>query len=225
MQFGVYLTADQRKRLAAVMAREQTRIRRWKKPRRERLAKIKSPIQRGIRRAKYKDEFKALCDARKFITRRDILIEPFVVVGLDERGWHGPYEPLPPAARGPGRRYGSTNVVPRLPDEPYAGPATRRIGVVLSDKVGNRLESACYHEQIDLINQLEAFYEVYGDSPHLPDPRPGETPDALAKRYRDELRAEIVTTGDILRFAVDRVIADPGAARARAVAFKSYDLT
>jgi hypothetical protein len=210
MQFGVYLTADQRKKLAAVMAVERARIRRWKKPRRERLANIEKPSDRAVLRAKYKQQFQDLCDAGAFITRRDILIEPHVIAELDKRGWHGPYDPLPLAARGPGRRYGSTDVVPRRrPGEPYTGPATRRIGVVLSDQVGARLERACYREQIHLINQLEAFYDVYGDSPVLPDPRPGETPNTVAKRYRDELRSEIVTTGDILRMAVEHVIANP----------------
>jgi hypothetical protein len=219
MQFGVYVTAGQRKELAAVMAVEKARIKRWKQPRQSRIAKIEKPADRTIARGKLKRDFNAAVRAGKFITSRDVLIEDAVVAELDERGWFGvvdddgvihPYPEVPEEFRGPGRRYGSTDVEQRYRvGDPFpGGSTTRRIGLVLSDEVGQRLARACYHEHKHLVAQLEAFYGVFGDSPLLPDPRPGEQPDELAKRYRDELRAQITTTGDILRAAVDRVIAN-----------------
>jgi hypothetical protein len=220
VQFGVYLTAVQRKKLAALMAAERARIRRWKQPRQKRIAKIEAPADRTLARGKFKRDFNAAVEAGKFITKRDVLIEPAVVAQLDARGWFGevdddgviqPYPEVPEEHRGPGRRYGSTDIEQRYrKGDPFpGGSTTRRIGVVLSDEVGQRLERACYHEHKHLVAQLEAFYGVYGDSPVLPDPRPGEQPSDLAKRYRDELRAEITTTGDILRAAIDHVIANP----------------
>lgn len=210
MQFSFTVTLDQRKHLAAVMTAERARIREWWRPRRKRIAKLEKPSERTVLRDKYKTQFAAACADSRFITSRTILIEPAVIAELDARGWRGPYDPLPVTALGPGRRYGSTAVVERTPmREDYTGPGTCRIGVVLSDVVGTRLVRACYYEHLDLVSQLEAFYDVYGDSPNLPDPRPGETPGTLARRHRDQLRADIETTGDILRAAVDRVIANP----------------
>lgn len=211
MQFSVRITADQRQKLAALMAAEQARIKRWKRPRQMRIAKIEKPADRTIARGKLKKAFNAAVKAGKFIAKRDALIEPAVVAELDARGWVGPYDEVPEEHQGPGRRYGSTDIGQRYrKGDPFpGGSTTHRIGVVLSDEVGQRLVRACYHEHTHLVSQLEAFYGTFGDSPNLPDPRPGEQPGALARRYRDELRAEITTTGDILRAAIDRVIANP----------------
>jgi hypothetical protein len=204
--FAVYLTQDQRKQLAAVMDAERARIRLWWKPRKKRLAQIEKPSELAKARGRYKEKFAAAVEQGILVPSRDALLSPAVVAELDQRGWTGPYEPVPVAGRGPGRRWGSTTI-PGL---------TRRVVVELPTDIGERLNCACYWENLDLTSQLERFYDVFGDSPDLPDPRPGETPGAQAKRYRDQLRAEITTTGDILRAAVDRVLsaraetAEPG---------------
>ncbi len=179
------------------MRAEQLRISQWKAPRKAEIAKLKSPSARTKLRAQLKKELDDEISAGRLIITHDALIAPAVEAELDALGWGGPYEPLPLLARGGGRRWGSTAV---------HGDRRHQIAVRLDDKLHDRLQRACYHEQIDLVNQLEAFYETYGDSPDLPDGRPGEEPDALAARYRDELRAEILTAGDVMRAALDRVI-------------------
>jgi hypothetical protein len=211
MQFGVYIEPDQRKKLAALMDAERARIRRWWKPRKQRLAEIEKPSERAAARGRYKEKFAAAVESGRLVTSRDTFITPAVIGELDQRGWHGPYDPVPVAARGPGRRWGSTDIQGRSrPGSGEGRSSTRRIGVVLPDDVGTRLERACYWENLDRVGQLERFYDTFGDSPELPDPRPGETPDELAKRYRDALRSDITTTGDILRAAIARVLAERG---------------
>jgi hypothetical protein len=193
----VTLRPGQRAALLAIMQAEAIRRRQWWAPRKEQLDQVEKPTERSILRARFKREYAAAVESGRLISTRDTLIVPAVVAELDERGWRGPYDPLPVSARGPGRRWGSTNV---------GGDRRHLISVRLPADLHGRLERACYWETLDLVNQLEAFYDNYGDSPNLPEARPGEEPDALAIRYRDQLRADIVTTGDILRAAIDRVI-------------------
>lgn len=176
---------------------EAGRRHRWWAPRKEQLDQVEKPSERSILRARFKREYAAAVEAGRLISTRDTLIVPAVVAELDERGWRGPYDPLPVSARGPGRRWGSTSV---------GGDRRHLISIRLPADLHARLERACYWENLDLVNQLERFYDNFGDSPNLPEARPGEEPNALAIRYRDQLRADIVTTGDVLRAAIDRVI-------------------
>jgi len=98
------------------------------------------------------------------------------------------------AARGPGRRWGSTDIQGR--SRPGSGEGrsyTRRIEVVLPDDVDTRLERACHWENLDLVSQLERFYDTFGDSAELPEPRPGRRRRKLAKQDRDTPRNDITT--------------------------------
>ncbi|MFI5593453.1 hypothetical protein ACIA5G_50975 [Amycolatopsis sp. NPDC051758] len=196
MQFAVYLTQDRRKQLTAVMDAERARIRLWWIPRKKRLARIEKPSELAKARGQYKDKFARAVAQGALVPSRGALLASAVVAELDQRGRTGPYQSVPAGGRGPGRRWGSTNIP----------GSTRRVVLELPAEIGERLERACYWENLDLASQLEQFYDVFGDSPDLPDPRPGESPGVQAMRYRDQLRADITTTGDILREAVDRVL-------------------
>jgi hypothetical protein len=196
MQFSVFVLQAQRDALDVLMKAEKAKVDQWWKHRRRRIAEAEKPSDRSRLRGHYREQFAAAQRDGRLITCRDTLIVPAVAAELDDRGWHGPYDPMPDSARGAGRPWGSTGL----------GEGARyRVLVRLPAELGQHLQCACYWEMLDRVNQLEAFYDIYGDSPALPDPRPGEQPDAQAARYRDQLRAEIVTTGDILRAAIDRV--------------------
>lgn len=148
--------------------------------------------------ARHKAEEERAVQQGEWITKRETLIVPAVEAELDARGWIGRYrKPLPAWARGGGRRFGSTTI---------GGDKRLEISVRLPLAVQKRLERACHFEQEHLVEQLRAFYYRFGDSPAVPEPRTGAQPGDLERRYRDALRAEITTTGDILRAAVDRVI-------------------
>ncbi|WP_284741744.1 hypothetical protein [Amycolatopsis sp. RTGN1] len=188
---------DQGEALRELMRAEQIRVSQWKAPHKREASKIENPTERAMLRAQQKKDFEEEVKAGRLITTRDTLIGPAVKAELDARGWTGPYDPVPPLGRGGGRRWGSTNI---------HGDKRHQISVRLDDDLHERLEAACFHETADLVNQLEAFYGNFGDSSHLLDARPGEEPTALAARYRDQLRSEIITTGDIMRAAIDRVI-------------------
>lgn len=115
------------------------------------------------------------------------IIAYYLAAELDRRGWlQRQWRPIPHgAARLPGRRWGST-------------PAhlVGRLRVHLPDELGEHLRRATWWTSLPATKKLQALADRHG---------PGRVPPEVA-REREQLRAKIVTTGDLLRLAQDHAV-------------------
>lgn len=126
---------------------------------------------------------------------------------MAERGWAGRrWKPVPP--RLPGRPWGTH-------DQGFDA----RVTFYLDDELGETLSRACYWTSAPTVARLQEWYDEFGDhwrgrlhnqrarfQPRRPTPS-----DADLDR-REQLIEKIVTTGTVLREAIDRAIGDQNAA-------------
>jgi hypothetical protein len=117
---------------------------------------------------------------------------------LAERGWDRKWPKVPPTRRGRPR---GTH------DEVF----THRVTLDLPDDVGQLLVAACYWVSAPILAGLEQWYQQWGDHWRgvRHDPRPryvGVGPSAADLLARDDLRAQVQTTGRVLREAIDLAI-------------------
>lgn len=162
-------------------------------------------------------------DAGELAGSRDWLLVPGVRAELAARGWDREWPPIPPGALAAGRRWGTD---PNRYSAHHDEGETRfvgRLGVRLPQELGERLTRACYWHNEEIEQELQAWADRWGDGPDVimrqsvrehggvtvlaamaAALRPTPSADALLQRA--ELRAKVVTTGDILRAALERAL-------------------
>lgn len=155
---------------------------------------------------------------------RDWLLVPGVIAELTARGWDKEWPPIPPGALGAGRRWGTD---PGRYSAHHDEGETRflgRLGVRLPHELGEGLQRACYWHNAEIEKQLQEWADRWGDGPAVIMQESvrehggvtvlaemaaafKQTPPAEELDQRRELRAKVVTTGDILRAALDQALA------------------
>ncbi|MGK4586008.1 hypothetical protein [Kitasatospora sp. HPMI-4] len=155
---------------------------------------------------------------------RDWLLVPGVRAELTARGWDRDWPPIPPGALAAGRRWGTD---PGRYEGKHDEGETRflgRLGVRLPHEVGERLQRACYWHNAEIERQLQEWADTWGDGPDVIMRQSirehggvtvlagmlaalATAPPAEALVQRGELRAKVVTTGDVLRAALDHALA------------------
>ncbi|MFJ8628885.1 hypothetical protein ACIRD3_39390 [Kitasatospora sp. NPDC093550] len=157
---------------------------------------------------------------------RDWLLVPGVRAELAARGWDRDWPPIPPGALAAGRRWGTD---PARYSGAHDEGETRfvgRLGVRLPHELGERLQRACHWHHEEIERQLQEWADRWGDGPEVIVRQSlrenggvtvlagmaaalsainAPTADDLA--HRAKLRAQVVTTGDILRAALDHALA------------------
>ncbi|MET8704296.1 hypothetical protein ABZW10_36405 [Kitasatospora sp. NPDC004723] len=158
---------------------------------------------------------------------RDWLLVPGVRAELAARGWNRDWPPIPPGALAAGRRWGTD---PGRYKNAHDDGETRflgRLGVRLPAPLGEQLQRGCYWHNAEIEKQLQDWADKWGDGPEVilrqsaRENGGGVTvlagmAAALASLHspslddlaeRGKLRAQVVTTGDIVRAAVDHALA------------------
>ncbi|MEU6965053.1 hypothetical protein, partial [Streptomyces chrestomyceticus] len=152
---------------------------------------------------------------------RDDLVTRAVREELRERGLDRQW-PEPPAGEidAPGRRWGTA------PSQPMGeGGYTRRVAVNLPYQMGATVRRAAYWTSKEAVEALQEWADRWGDGVDVAlreADRDGIPPElALAAaagnlsapqaalKIRDQLRAQVLTTGDLIRAAIDRVTVRP----------------
>ncbi|MFG2919571.1 hypothetical protein ACGF0D_42730 [Kitasatospora sp. NPDC048298] len=172
-------------------------------------------------------------EAGRLAGSRDWLLVPGVRAELAARGWDRDWPPIPRGALAAGRRWGTD---PGRYEAQHDVGETRflgRLGLRLPQEIGERLQRACYWHNAEIEKQLQDWADEWGDGPEvimresvrefggvteLAGMAAGlaamHTPTADELTRRAELRAQVVTTGDILRAALDHTL-DAAPERAR----------
>ncbi|MFI6541456.1 hypothetical protein ACIBHY_54015 [Nonomuraea sp. NPDC050547] len=141
-------------------------------------ARISAQARAHLRALRQRGE---LCDSV------DVLMTHAVKAELGERGWDHPWPPPPPTAPHSGRWPGSV-------DRAWPEAIPMRIPPELAE----RLQAGCVHVSMPAIVEIRALRDA---NPGPITPRDG----AIYERYQ-ELAAEVITPGDVLRAAVDRAL-------------------
>ncbi|MFH8410440.1 hypothetical protein ACH4FX_37540 [Streptomyces sp. NPDC018019] len=217
MKFHVAVTAESLERLNEYVKGEQDRERAWTAECQRKLLapgmsrRVAAAVRRDIRA-----QVAAMRRTGEFGGSRDDVVARTVREELRERGldreWPEPPEGEVDAA---GRRLGTP------PSQPLgAGGYPRRVSVKLPYDLGETVRRAAYWSSQDAEKALQEWAERWGDGrtvavrEAIRDGVPPElAPAAAAKSLsapqsalaiRDRLRAQVLTTGDLLRAAIDR---------------------
>ncbi|MFJ7497836.1 hypothetical protein ACIQZB_43485 [Streptomyces sp. NPDC097727] len=154
---------------------------------------------------------------------RDLVVAQAIGAELKARGWDMPYEPVPHDARGiPGRPVGTS---PRHYEKDEDGePAlTGRMPVRLPADLAEQMLRALHWEMAPIVAALWEWKDRWGDGPTvilkeaernglggsflahwIAGTAPRANADAILERA--QLQAQTVTTGDVIRAAVQRAI-------------------
>ncbi|MFD0253711.1 hypothetical protein ACFVGX_22655 [Streptomyces sp. NPDC127113] len=217
MKFHVALTEDALKALNALRKAEQDREEKWVAARRKELippgtsrrtaAAARSDIRAQVARMRRTGEFGGTRD--DIVTRA--VREELRARGMD-RKW-----PKPPegAIEAPGRPWGTPPSAP-MGDGGY----TDRMSVNLPYSLGDTVRRAAYWTSKEAVEALQDWADRWGDGVDVTlreaerDGVPAELaltsaagrPSApqSALEIRDRLRAQVVTTGDLIRAAIER---------------------
>ncbi|MFJ5939370.1 hypothetical protein [Streptomyces sp. NPDC093071] len=171
-------------------------------------------------RERVRTERARLRESGKLAGTVDLVVTRAVRAELRSRGMDRDWDPLPVhAASAPGRPVGAGNNREGTDGEGRT-LLTARVTVKLPDDLAERLVRGCYWTSAPAVKALWEWAERWGDGPigKLKDAARSGAPAGLAMmaaafaerapadalRERDRLRAEIVTTGDVLRAAVRR---------------------
>lgn len=162
-------------------------------------------------------------EAGRLLGSRDLVLARALRAELTARGWLKEWPAPEPGGIGPGRRWGA-DPGRYGHDLEEDGGFKARLAVRLPEDLGETLRRACYWHCHAIEKQLQEWADRWGDGPEVILRRAerengGGIPlmafvgAALGKRAplealkeRDKLRAQIITTGDVLRAAVDRAI-------------------
>lgn len=133
---------------------------------------------------------------------------------LAEMGWDAKqWPPLPAGQHRPGRRWGSKN----RPREQRGV----RIAIELPDELGDQLRRACYWHSLPATEKLQEWADRFGPGPAELEATghyglavlltalqgiSGRGPRGDDLSEREALRAQIITTADVLRAAIDEAI-------------------
>lgn len=155
---------------------------------------------------------------------RDWVLVPGVEAELAARGWDREWPPIPPGALAAGRRWGTDPVRYSAHHDEGETRFLGRLGVRLPHELGERLQRACYWHNAEIEQQLQEWADRWGDGPDVIMRQSirehggvtvlaalgaalAPTPPAEELVERGELRSKVVTTGDILRAALDHALA------------------
>lgn len=173
-------------------------------------------------RSRIRVHFQQLRAKGKLAGTRDLVLTRDVRAELQRRKMHGEYEPVPVEdTRAPGRRVGTgPRHYNRSGDEETKLKA--RMPVRLPASLGEQLVRACYWTSAPAVKALWEWQERWGDGPevimreaqrrgagtvlHLWCAAMSPRPDADSILEKAQLQAQIVTTGDVFRAAVQRAI-------------------
>jgi hypothetical protein len=194
-------------RLAAVVKAARQVEKDWLAERRGQVAaRVRAEKLRVAERDVLLDEvaetFAALRAAGQFRGTRTLVVLPQVHAVIEERGWTGrSWRPVPPRARS-GRPWGTH-------DQHFAA----RVALTLPDDLADTIARACYWTSLPAVAALQRWYDEHGDHwrgrLHDPDARwVGEGPSHADQRDRERLVAEVVTTGTVLREAIEKSLPD-----------------
>ena len=222
--FVVAIAPDALEGLNGVVALEALAEADWLKKERERegLVLLRGKAASEARR-RIRAEQTRLRASGALLGTRDLVVTQGVRAELAARGWDQTYEPIPDDARSiPGRPVGAG---PRHYQQDEDGESTlsARMAVRLPADLGEQMLRALHWEMAPIITALWQWKARWGDGPtvilkeaqrsglgnsFLAHFTPARAPraDADAILERAQLQAQIVTTGDIIRAAVQRTI-------------------
>ncbi|MFD7645933.1 hypothetical protein ACFV4P_35470 [Kitasatospora sp. NPDC059795] len=206
--------------LVAAVAADQERA--WLAEQREGHAGLRGGKLAQARRAT-REALAAEREAGHLAGSRDWLLVPGVKAELAARGWDREWPPIPRGGVGAGRRWGTD---PGRYDGQHDEGETKflgRLGLRLPVEVGGQLQRACYWHNAEIEQQLQEWADKWGDGPEVilrESVREfggvteisgmlaalTSTPDADELTRRAELRRQVVTTGDLIRAALDRAL-------------------
>ena len=193
-------TAD---RLKAVVTAARQVERDWLAERRRLVAeRVRAEKLRVAERDVLLDEiaetFAGLRASGTFAGTRTLVVLPQVYAVIEERGWADrSWRPVPPRARS-GRPWGTH-------DQHFQA----RVALTLPDELAETIARACYWTSLPAVTALQRWYDEHGDHwrGRLHDPQArwvGEGPSHADLRDREQLVAEVVTTGTVLREAIKK---------------------
>jgi hypothetical protein len=156
---------------------------------------------------------------------RDWLMVPGVRAELAARNWDRDWPPIPAGALAAGRRWGTD---PGRYENSHDEGETRFLGrlrIRLPREVGERLQRACHWHNAKIEAELQGWADQWGDGPEVVLRESvrqfggvtelaamaaafTSTPPMEELGRRAELRAQVVTTGDLVRAALDRALAE-----------------
>lgn len=163
-------------------------------------------------------------EAGELAGSRDWVLVPGVRAELAARDWDREWPPIPPGALGAGRRWGTDPVRYSAHHDEGETRFLGRLGVRLPHELGERLQRACYWHNAEIEQKLQQWADRWGDGPEVIMRQSvrehggvtvlaglaaafAPTPPAEDLVERGELRSKVVTTGDILRAALDHALA------------------
>ncbi|MFP8886824.1 hypothetical protein [Streptomyces mangrovi] len=219
MKFHVAVTEESLERLIEYAEAEQRRERAWVSERRRELlvpglsrraaAAVRREIRVEVARKRRTGEFSG---------NRDDIIARAVREELRSRGLDRSW-PEPPEGEidAPGRRWGTP------PSQPMgAGGYTGRLSLNLPHDLGETVRRAAYWTSKAAVDALQEWADRWGDGIDvtLREAERNDVPEQLALlaaagrpsapqsalQVRDRLRAQVLTTGDLIRAAVDRIV-------------------
>ncbi|TJZ41221.1 hypothetical protein FCH28_37695 [Streptomyces piniterrae] len=173
-------------------------------------------------RGRVRAEFALLRKKGTLAGTRDLVVAREVRAELKRRKMAGPYEPVPAGdVSAPGRRVGAgPRHYHRFGDEKTT--LTARMPVRLPAMLGEQLVRSCYWMSEPAVKALWEWQTRWGDGPEVimrEAQRRGAVtvldvfcaafasrPDADSILERAKLQAQVITTGDIFRAAVERAI-------------------
>lgn len=221
MKFHVALSEDAMARLLSRARQEQLRERTWIIEQRvERLPPGLSRREAADIRRSIRAEVIAKRRSGEFGGSRDDLMARAVREELTARGLDREW-PEPPEGEvdAPGRRWGTP------PSQPLgAGGYGARLSVNLPPALGETVRRAAYWTSKPAVEALQEWADRWGDGPEVAlrqserDGVPAElallaaagrpsAPQSVLE-IRERLRQQVITTGDLIRAAVDRLIWD-----------------
>ncbi|UKD50740.1 hypothetical protein L3Q65_00300 (plasmid) [Amycolatopsis sp. FU40] len=187
MKFELVIEAPQLARLNDIAAAHAERAAEWWGESLAAAHDLISPADRRAALAQLREERKLRRGTGEHFDTRSALVAFYVRAELERRGWAGrSWRPVPPGeAELPGRRWGVPN----------DGTRTADLSVSLPDEDGELLRRATWHVSAPATRRLQQIAKMAG---------------GLPRPVRDEqarLRGEVVTTADVIRAAVEAVLA------------------
>lgn len=164
---------------------------------------IEDPAERARARGELEAERLRRREQGEYLASRDALLRYHLVKVLAAHGWDKKYKPVPAgAASVPGRRTG----VPMRSGR--TGDRKGRLACNLPADLWEQVRRAAYWVSEPHVRQLQKWHARFGDGPGAAG-RSGRGSYTSAHPLKEdmdrrrELRAQVITTGDILRMAAE----------------------
>ncbi|MET8832033.1 hypothetical protein ABZX40_40560 [Streptomyces sp. NPDC004610] len=224
-QFVVAVEPQDKKRLKQVLKVATRTEERWLEDAREQAGlEFLRGRAASMARARIREEYNRMRAQGSLRGTWGLVITPGVQAELKARKMHRAFDPVPAGHTGAaGRRVGAGPRHYGRSSEEDETTLTERLAVELADEVGEQLVRACHWTSAPIVDALWAWQQKWGDGPEVElreAQRQGMTPgwlalfaaasarpataDALLEKA--VLQDQIVTTGDIIRAAIQRTI-------------------